>query len=118
MKKKLYLLILITLTSFYSQAQVINYKGKIPLIENVNTDSDIQDLYFYHVFTKGDSLIGFNKDYYSISYNLGKSWETYLYNGKLFPTNWGKYSDKPVSEVFINGKNLVIKSLLHYFANF
>src|ERR1035437_2825293 len=78
MTKIFFTLCIATLLSLNLIAQPLKFTGHRP-----SKDYD-EYLHFEKILCKGDSIIGFNRDFYAISLNKGKDWKSFDYKGKIF----------------------------------
>ncbi|WP_158729058.1 MULTISPECIES: hypothetical protein [unclassified Flavobacterium] len=101
MKEKLFNVFLLLFSCFTLHAQVVGFIGKKPKIDYN------ENLKFEKLICKGDSIIGFNSDYYSISLNQGNDWQSFEYNQTILPYNNIFHEDIDES-LFIRGNDLII----------
>lgn len=101
MKEKLFSVFLLLFLCYTIHAQNVGFIGKKP-----KSDYN-ENLKFEKLICKGDSIIGFNADYYSVSYNRGHDWQSFEYNQTILPYNNIFHEDIDES-LFIRGNDLII----------
>lgn len=101
MKEKPFSIILLMFLSYTLNAQVNTFIGKKPKVDYN------ENLKFEKLICKGDSIIGFNEYYYSVSYNQGHDWQSFEYNQTILPYNNIFHEDIDES-LFIRGNDLII----------
>jgi hypothetical protein len=97
-------------TLLYSNlvAQPLKFTGYRPN-ENYNVY-----LHFEKLLCKGDSIIGFNEDFYAVSFNKGKDWKSHDYKGKIFLDD-GTNPEALPSNIFLKGNDIIIYSWGRFF---
>ena len=101
MKEKLFSIILLLILSSTLNAQVVGFIGKKPKIDYN------ENLKFEKLICKGDSIIGFNMDYYSVSFNQGNDWQSFEYDKIIYPYN-NIHQESINEQIFIKGNDLIV----------
>ena len=101
LKKNIFIVLLVFFCSNL-KGQVIKFIGAKP---NENYNSDLR---FEKIISKGDSILGFNKDYYySISLNKGKDWKLIDLKKQLVENDGNNYSLENI-DVFLKNDNIIV----------
>lgn len=96
-------LLFITILNLGLTAQPLKFTGHRP-----NKDYD-EYLHFEKLLCKGDSIIGFNRDFYAISFNKGKDWKSFGYKGRILPNDEINREAVP-KNLYLKGNDIIIYS--------